>query len=158
MLRLSLALANTALYLNQRVTLPGSLARLRVGGIYNLDRKQVRSAIVDDETKIVFRSESARSYIFIEISQEMDHFEEDGSMLREKCELFLKELLSRIATTSNTVSIILYGRVIYEDNGQGDEERAPLRKDEDGVLYRDFFKVSFYFYPTRTNLILQDHH
>lgn len=151
MLRLSLAQANTALYLNQRVTLPGSLARLRVGGIYNLDRKQVRSAIVDDETKIVFRSESARSYIFIEISQEMDHFEEDGSMLREKCELFLKELLSRIATTTNTVSIILYGRVIYEDNGEGDEERAPLRKNEDGVLYRDFFKVCLLFRLPHTN-------
>lgn len=141
-MRLSLSLSNTSLFLNQRVTLPGSAARLRVGGIYNLDYKKVRSAWVDEDTKIIFRSESARSYVFVEVSQEMDHFEEDGSMLKEKCEVFLKEFLERIESTSHTLSIILYGRVIYEDNGQGEEERAPLRKTEDGVLYRDFFKVS----------------
>lgn len=151
MLRLTLSLANTALYLNQRVTLPGSTARLRVGGIYNLNRKQVKSAWVEDETKIIFRSESARTYVFIEISEEMNHFEEDGSLLREKCELFLTELLKRLESTSHTLSIILYGRVIYEDNGEGDEERAPIRKSEDGVLYRDFFKVSF---PTFTSRLV----
>lgn len=77
-------------------------------------------------------------------------------MLREKCETFLTELFahwtgggtegvdskSQGQATSHTVSIILYGRVIYEDNGEGEEKRAPLRRDEDGVLYRDFYKVS----------------
>ena len=73
-------------------------------------------------------------------------------MLREKCETFLTELFSHWSggtegrkhqsqSTSHTVSIILYGRVIYEDNGEGEETRAPLRRSEDGVLYRDFYKV-----------------
>jgi len=155
MLRLSLSLANTCVFLNQRVTLPGSLARLRVGGLFDSDHQTVRSAWVDEDTKIVFRSESARVYVFVEMSQEMWHFEEDGSMLREKCEVFLQELFmhwtgraeegmdkkSKGNPTSHTVSMILYGRVIYEDNGEGEEERAPLRTLEDGTLYRDFYKV-----------------
>lgn len=156
MLRLSLSLANTCVFLNQRVTLPGSLARLRVGGLFDSDHQTVRSAWVDEDTKIIFRSESARVYVFVEMSQEMWHFEEDGSMLREKCEVFLQELFmhwtgraeegmdkkSKGNPTSHTVSMILYGRVIYEDNGEGEEERAPMRTLEDGTLYRDFYKVS----------------
>lgn len=152
-----MSLVDTTVFLNQRVVLPGgSMARLRVGGIFNQEGRHVRSAYIDDETKIVFRSESARAYVFVEISQEMWQFEEDGSMLREKCQVFLHELFahwtgrmgkgidvkSKGNATSHTVSIILYGRVIYEDNGEGEEERAPLRRLEDGTLYRDFYKVS----------------
>lgn len=157
MLRLSLSLVDSCLFINQRVVLPGgSQARLRVGGIFNQEGHTVRSAYVDDETKIVFRSESARCYVFVEVSQEMWTFEEDGSMLREKCQVFLHELFahwtgrmgkgnidvkSKGNPTSHTVSIILYGRVLYEDNGEGEEARAPLRRLEDGTLYRDFYKV-----------------
>ncbi|KAK4053511.1 vacuolar membrane-associated protein iml1 [Microbotryomycetes sp. JL201] len=155
MFRLTIALTSQVIYLNQRVTLPGSLARLRVGEIFNQEGRTVRSAYVDEDTKIIFRSESARCYVFVEISQEMWQFEEDGSMLREKCELFLYELFahwtgkatrgtdlkSKGQPTSHTVSIILYGRVIYEDNGEGEEERAPMRRLENGTLYRDFYKV-----------------
>ncbi|KAM0788563.1 hypothetical protein ACM66B_001688 [Microbotryomycetes sp. NB124-2] len=155
MFRLTMALTSQVIYLNQRVTLPGSLARLRVGEIFNQEGRTVRSAYVDEDTKIIFRSESARCYVFVEISQEMWQFEEDGSMLREKCELFLYELFahwtgkatrgtdskSKGQPTSHTVSIILYGRVVYEDNGEGEEERAPMRRLENGTLYRDFYKV-----------------
>jgi hypothetical protein len=69
MMRLFLSLASTVLYLNQRVTPTGSLARLRVGGIYNQEGKTVRSAWVDENTKFIFRSESARCYVFVEVSQ-----------------------------------------------------------------------------------------
>ncbi|KAK4703680.1 hypothetical protein P7C70_g2534, partial [Phenoliferia sp. Uapishka_3] len=145
MFRLSLSLVSTVLFLNQRVLLPGSSARLRIGRIYNQLNKVVPSAYIDPETKIIFRSESARCFVFVEVSAEMWHFEEDGSLLREKCELFLGELFAQFyqvqPRTSHTVSIVLYGRVIYEDNGEGEEERAPLSKAEDGTLYRDFYKV-----------------
>lgn len=177
MLRLALSLSHSVLYLRQRVLLPGSTARLRVGGIYS-GGKTVKSAWIDEDTKVVFRSESARCYVFVEVSQvrplccpphkpslilvdtvlqEMWHFEEDGSTLREKCEVFLSDLFAHWTgqgtggcdskhkgqPTSHTVSIILYGRVIYEDNGEGEESRAPLSRDEDGTLYRDFYKVRF---------------
>lgn len=149
MFRLSLSLVSSVLFLNQRVTLPGSSARVRIGRLYNQHGRVVRSAIVDAETKIVFRSESARCFVFVEVAAEMWHFEEDGNLLREKCELFLGELFmqfyERTPPTSHTVSIILYGRVVYDDNGEGEEERAPLSQAEDGSLYRDFYKVSFPF-------------
>ncbi|KAK4050900.1 vacuolar membrane-associated protein iml1 [Microbotryomycetes sp. JL221] len=169
MFRLTLSLTSQVIHLNQRVTLPGSLARLRVGEIFNQEGHTVRSAYVDDETKIIFRSESARCYVFIEISQEMWQFEEDGSMLREKCEMFLHELFahwtgkattgtdlkSKGNPTSHTVSIILYGRVIYEDNGEGEEERAPMRRLEDGTLYRDFYKVILDLTPMPSSAIVR---
>ncbi|SGY46236.1 BQ5605_C001g00401 [Microbotryum silenes-dioicae] len=157
MFRLTLGLARTCLFVNQRVTSEVLIgARLRVGAIFNLNNHHLRSAYITDETKIIFRSESARCFIFVEISQEMWHFEEDGSMLRERCEVFLDEVFqhwsgkqrkgmggakNRGYSTSHTVSIILYGRVIYEDNGEGEEARAPMKRHENGTLYRDFFKV-----------------
>ncbi|KAM0748165.1 hypothetical protein T439DRAFT_349523 [Meredithblackwellia eburnea MCA 4105] len=145
MFRLSLSLVNSVLFLNQRIILPGSNARVRVGRLYNQLGKVVPSAYIDDETKIIFRSESARCFVFIEVSEEMWYFEEDGSLLAEKCELFLTELFAQFYTvqppTSHTVSIILYCRVIYEDNGEGEEDRAPMSRLADGTLYRDFYKV-----------------
>ncbi|KAL8286984.1 hypothetical protein RQP46_003990 [Phenoliferia psychrophenolica] len=145
MFRLSLSLVGSALFYNQRITLPGSSARVRVGRLYNTAGKVVRSACVDAETKIVFRSESARCFVFVEVSAEMWQFEEDGSLLREKCELFLGELFAQFydvqPPTSHTVSIVLYGRVIYDDGSEAEEERAPLSQMEDGTPYRDFYKV-----------------
>ncbi|KAI5474510.1 vacuolar membrane protein [Pseudohyphozyma bogoriensis] len=95
--RLSLALIGSVVSVSQRVLLPGSQARLRVGAINSLEDKRVQSALVDADTKFIFRSESARCFIFVEVSQEIWQFEEDGSMLREKCEVFLSELFGRFA-------------------------------------------------------------
>lgn len=116
------------------------------------------SAYITDETKIVFRSESARHYIFVEVSSELWQFEEDGSMLLEKAELFLQELFahysgkmtrdaedtrSKGVATSHVTTIILYGRVIYDDAEDAEEARAPLQRLENGTWYRDFYKVRF---------------
>lgn len=159
MFRLSLLLTDTALNLNQRVTLPGaSQSRIRVGGIFaSATNKSLKSCFIDSTTQIVFRSESTRNYVFVEVSQEMWNFEEDGSMLQSKCGMFLAELMGRwqprtsghtgtakrraLGATSHTVSVILYGRVIYDDEREGEEARAPLQRLEDGTLYRDFYKV-----------------
>lgn len=85
-------------------------------------------------------------------------YERAGQILREKCAVFLEELLKnwkgggkgkadgvrRGHATNHTISIILYGRVIYEDNGEGEEDRAPLKRSDEGVLYRDFYKVKLF--------------
>ncbi|KAG0667651.1 vacuolar membrane-associated protein iml1 [Rhodotorula mucilaginosa] len=190
---LTLSLADKVLHTGQRVALPGSGARLRVGDMYtsisssppSLSKKpgarrgssshakntRVDAAYITDETKFVFRSESARCYVFIEMSQEMWHFEEDGSMLLEKCELFLQELFlhysgkmspdaedkrSKGIPTSHVVSIVLYGRVIYDDAQDGEEERAPLSRLDDGTLYRDFYKVILDLTPSPPKSIIHD--
>lgn len=177
---LTLSLANKVLHSGQRVALPGSGARLRVGDIWSAgpgpqtasksksrrgasssssstaENARLDAAYVTEETKFVFRSEGGRAYIFVEVSEELWQFEEDGSMLLEKCDLFLQELFlhysgkmsreaedkrSKGVPTTHVVSIILYGRVIYDDEQDGEEERAPLCRLEDGTLYRDFYKV-----------------
>lgn len=156
MLRLTLSLCSTIVYHHQRISLAGSSARLYVGGIYNQLGHSTATALIDGDTKIIFRSESARTYVFVEVSAEMWQFEEDGCMLSEKCEVFLRELVSNWQgggtggkngirkghTANHMVSVILYGRVIYEDNGEGEEERAPTSRNEEGMIYRDFYKVS----------------
>ncbi|GAA5948734.1 hypothetical protein JCM21900_005277 [Sporobolomyces salmonicolor] len=170
---LSLALTDKVLHSGQRVVLPGSAARLRVGDMwssppsvshsahessskYFSQSTRLDSAYLTDSTKFIFRSESARSYIFVEVSAEMWQFEEDGGMLVEKCEMFLVELFAHYSgrmskeaedktnkgvSTSHVVSIILYGRVIYDDEEEAEEERAPLCRLANGTLYRDFYKV-----------------
>ncbi|GAA5976045.1 hypothetical protein JCM10908_005367 [Rhodotorula pacifica] len=191
---LTLSLADKVLHTGQRVTLPGSGARLRVGDMYtslapssskagsragagrrgsssHAKNTRVDAAYITDETKFVFRSESARCYVFIEMSQEMWHFEEDGSMLLEKCELFLQELFlhysgkmspdaedkrSKGIPTSHVVSIILYGRVVYDDEQDAEEERAPLSRLDDGTLYRDFFKVILDLTPSPPKTIIHE--
>ncbi|GAA5884837.1 hypothetical protein JCM16303_007295 [Sporobolomyces ruberrimus] len=189
---LSLGLIGKVLHSNQRILLPGSGARLRVGDMWsstsasssssrrrrgstvvqdaqstshNLD-----SAYVTDSSKLIFRSESSRSYIFIEVSQEMWQFEEDGGMLVEKCEMFLEEVFAHYSgkmskdsedkrskgiPTSHVVSVILYGRVIYDDPDDAEEERAPLSQASDGTYYRDFFKVILDLTPSPSASIIQ---
>ena len=114
--------------------------------------RSTRSAWVDGETKIIFRSESARTYLFVEVSAEMFQFDE-GNMGAETAEIALGELVRNWQGGANSsrkghavnhvVSVILYGRVIYEDDGEGDEERAPVSRNESGMVYRDFYKVRF---------------
>jgi hypothetical protein len=156
MLQATLALTSTTAYRGQRVTLPGSTIRLSVGAMFSQDGKKVRSAWIDGDTKIAFRSSSARIYVFVEVSAEMWHFEEDGCTLYEKCEVFLGELFKNWKgggkggkagvrngnATNHTVSVVLYGRVIYDSEAEGEEARAPLQRNEEGLLYRDFYKVS----------------
>jgi hypothetical protein len=91
----------------------------------------------------------------------MWQFEEDGGMLVEKCEMFLEEVFAHYSgkmsrdsedkrskgiPTSHVVSVILYGRVIYDDREDAEEERAPLSQASDGTYYRDFFKVGQLFF------------
>ncbi|BGP14497.1 hypothetical protein JCM10213_003083 [Rhodosporidiobolus nylandii] len=193
--QLSLALVGKVLHTGQRVVLPGSGARLRVGDMYSAAaprsspsssrtggasssssssphqlNARLAAAYVTDETKFVFRSESARHYVFVEVSQELWQFEEDGSMLLEKAELFLHELFAHYSgkmtrdaedkrskgiPTSHMQSIILYGRVIYDDADDAEEARAPLQRLENGTLYRDFYKVLLDLQPVPSASIIR---
>ena len=141
MLRTALALNDAPLFSGQRVSLPGSSARLRVGAMRTY--KSAVSAVLSSETRISWRSESGRVFLFVEVSAEMSQFEEDGSMLKEKCDEFMNQLSEHLQGTSHVLTVVLYGRVIYDSEEEGYERRAPMNKDEDGRWYRDFFKVRF---------------
>jgi hypothetical protein len=61
-----------------------------------VNSESVPCAYITPSTKIVFRSQSIRLFIFIQMSREMFEFEEDGELFFEKCVYgFLPELFER---------------------------------------------------------------
>lgn len=100
---------------------------------------------ITDNTRIIFRSESAKFFIFLQMCKEMWDFDEDGELFFEKAvQSFLPELFRRWNdhSTNHIVSIILFSRVFYSDRDEREVigEHA-LHYDEEGRLYRDFYKV-----------------
>ncbi|CEP65044.1 GTPase-activating protein IML1 LALA0_S18e00452g [Lachancea lanzarotensis] len=71
-------LVGGCVYVEQKLTFVDSV-RATVKQIYR-DGKKVLSGYVGDETKIVYRSESARLVFLIQITDEMWHFEENGDI------------------------------------------------------------------------------
>lgn len=75
-------LADTCVFMEQKITFLSSL-RATVKGIYR-DGKKVLSGYIGEDTKIIFRSESARLIFLIQITDEMWHFEENGEKMFHK--------------------------------------------------------------------------
>ncbi|KAF8307168.1 hypothetical protein DL93DRAFT_2088215 [Clavulina sp. PMI_390] len=95
------------------------------------------------KTRTVFRSLSARTNIFISVCRELWEFLEDGERYYEKIvHSFLPALINkwREASSKHVVAIVLFSRVYY-DQSELEFAAGPLRKDEDGNWYKDFYKV-----------------
>ncbi|ODQ66670.1 hypothetical protein NADFUDRAFT_50580 [Nadsonia fulvescens var. elongata DSM 6958] len=82
MWRLSASLSGQCLYTGQNMVFLDSI-KTTIGAI-TLNGNRVSSAYVNSKTNIVFRSESARMIIFIEMAKEMWHFEESGEIIFNK--------------------------------------------------------------------------
>ncbi|GLB34559.1 putative vacuolar membrane-associated protein Iml1 [Lyophyllum shimeji] len=81
--------------------------------------------------------------IFIQVCRELWEFAGDGERYYEKIvHSFLPALFSkwREAGTNHIVTIVLISRVFYEET-EIDYAAGPLRQDEYGKWYKDFFKV-----------------
>lgn len=94
-------------------------------------------------TKLVYRSLSSRATIFIQVCRELWEFAGDGERYYEKVvHSFLPALFTkwREAGTMNIVTIVLISRVFY-DESEIEYAAGPLRQDDDGRRYKDFFKV-----------------
>ncbi|BAO40516.1 vacuolar membrane-associated protein IML1 [Kluyveromyces marxianus DMKU3-1042] len=76
MWKFSTTLQDTCVFLGQKVSLIEAV-RATVKGIYR-NGKKVFSGYINDNTKIVYRSESAKILFLIQITDEMWHFEEKG--------------------------------------------------------------------------------
>ena len=142
MWRISLMLEDTCVYVGQKITLAGSV-RATIGRIFVRERK-VTSGYVSAATKTIFRSESARYNLFIQMAKEMWEFDEDGELYYEKAlQGFLPELLRRWkeVPTNHVCSVILFARVHYDDLELHMLEGWPLRKDGKGRHYVDYYKV-----------------
>jgi DEP domain-containing protein 5 len=104
---------------------------------------QVSSAYLTSHTKTIFRSLSARATIFIQVCRELWSFAGDGERYTEKIvSSFLPALFARWrdSGTTHVVTIVLISRVHY-DASEVSYAAGPLLRDNDGVWYKDFFKV-----------------
>ncbi|KAJ3178712.1 vacuolar membrane-associated protein iml1 [Gaertneriomyces sp. JEL0708] len=121
--------------------------------------KETSCGYIVPATRVIFRSETAKYFIFIQMSKEMWDFDEDGELYFEKCvHGFLPELFSKWKTTgvNHVVSVVLFSRIYYtnekddsDDRGTPDtitpkvvgDDEIPILTDFRGRRYRDFYKV-----------------
>jgi hypothetical protein len=89
---------------------------------------------------MIFRSASAKYFLFIQMSREMWEFDEDGELYFEKAvSNFLPHLFTRWKDegTNHVVSIVLFTRVFYETK----IDDPLINQAADGRYYKDFYKV-----------------
>ena len=136
MWRLKMSIIGTALHIGKKVVTPG--VRGQVKDII-VNGTSVKCGYVNDSTKTIFRSETAKYFIFIQMSKEMWEFDEDGELFFEKCiNGFLPELFSRWKGigANHVVSIVLFARVRIS------EIQSPIEgSSADNSTHRDFYRV-----------------
>ncbi|KAJ7685756.1 hypothetical protein DFH06DRAFT_1159278 [Mycena polygramma] len=141
MWRLGEQLVDQCVYTEQDVAFVGGIAA-KIQTIF-VDGKKVSAACITKATKTIFRSLSAKVTIFIQVCRELWEFAGDGERYNEKIvHSFLPALFTkwREANTNHTVTIVLISRVYY-DASEIDYAAGPLRRDERGAWYKDFYKV-----------------
>lgn len=141
MWRFSQAMVDTCVYEGKTITFAGCI-RAQVKGIY-VNGQQHASGYVSETTKAIFRSESSKFFIFIQMCQEMWEFDEDGEIFYEKAiNGFLPELFARWKklNTNHVVSVVLFTRIYYDERDT-DQDDPTLIADYNGKWYRDFYKV-----------------
>lgn len=144
-------LVNKSVYRGQKLVFLGTI-KVIVKNIYMHGRK-VQSAFCSTSTKPIFRSESARYVIFIQMSKEMWDFDIDGTgeiMFHKVVNGFLPDLFRRWQDIGarHLVSIILFTRLKYERSiltafeppSQGDQDFI-MHRMSDQTPYRDFYRV-----------------
>ncbi|KAI6166822.1 hypothetical protein EDD17DRAFT_1095190 [Pisolithus thermaeus] len=141
MWRLGEHLVGQCVFVEQEISFIGVIAA-KVQNIY-VNGNKVSAGYVTSKTKAIYRSLSAKVTIFIQVCRELWEFAGDGERYNEKIiHSFLPALFSkwREAGTNHTVTIVLISRVFYDESELG-YAAGPLRRDEDGNWYKDFYKV-----------------
>lgn len=114
--------------------------------------QKVQSAFFDASTKPIFRSESARYVLFIQMSKEMWDFDADSTgeiMFSKVINGFLPELFSRWKqrNVKHLISIVLFTRLVYEHsyNKELRSGEPKVTRSADFIVedpsYRDFYRV-----------------
>ncbi|KAI9705598.1 MAG: vacuolar membrane-associated protein iml1 [Candelina mexicana] len=144
-------LSGKTVYKGQKINFMGTIKAM-VKTIYFRGQK-VQSAYFSGDTKPIFRSESARYVIFIQMSREMWNFDTEGTgeiVFNKVINGFLPELFRRWVTMNarHLVSIILFTRVEYKGyptkafrhQSVNVSEPSPSQHLPDKA-YQDFFRV-----------------
>ncbi|KAK1256177.1 hypothetical protein MKX07_008436 [Trichoderma sp. CBMAI-0711] len=145
-------LTQRTVYKGQSLLFMGTI-KAQVSTVY-VDGNAVHSAFFSRETRPIFRSESARYVLFIQMSKEMWDFDSESSgeiMFNKVVNGFLPALFKRWALlkVKHLVSIVLFARVEYDTGLTNDLEASALQSDYyTGVQsygnrrpYKDFYRV-----------------
>ncbi|EIW84767.1 hypothetical protein CONPUDRAFT_87316 [Coniophora puteana RWD-64-598 SS2] len=141
MWRLTEHLVGQCVYVDQEISFIGIIAA-KISAIF-IDGEKVPAGYVTPRTKSIFRSLSAKVTIFIQVCRELWEFAGDGERYNEKIvHSFLPALFDRWrdAGTNHIVTIVLISRVFY-DASELEYAAGPLRQDDYGAWYKDFYKV-----------------
>lgn len=123
-----------------------------VKSIYS-EGKRISSAYFSSNTKPIFRSESAKYVIFVQMSREMWDFDAEGSgeiMFNKVINGFLPDLFKRWQSMNvrHLVSIVLFTRLEYEKGilketteDQNDEHYRIRNADGSQADFRDYYRV-----------------
>lgn len=110
-------LTHSCIYAPERISRFGGLVRFTTEAIYRKGRK-VFSGYVSPQTRVVFRSDSSRLILFIQMASEMWNFDETGDiMFHRLINSFFPEMLYRWRRNGDhhLVSIILFTSVGTSD-------------------------------------------
>ena len=130
------SLIGSPIYIGKKVSSVG--VKGRITNLMINDKPRI-SGFIQENTKFIFRSETAKFIIFIQMSAEMWEFDEmDGELMFEKVvNGFLPQLFAKWKEINCThvLSIVLFARVFYGERLEG------LDRDCNGRYYKDFYKV-----------------
>ncbi|OWP03142.1 vacuolar membrane-associated protein IML [Marssonina coronariae] len=153
MWRLTVAeLSNKTVFKGQKIIFMGSI-KAQVTAVY-VDGRKVQSAFFSTNSKPIFRSESARYVLFIQMSKEMWDFDSEGSgeiMFNKVVNGFLPALFKKWASlkAKHLVTIVLFTRMEY-DTGIASElatsahdsfYHTGVQSDANKKPYKDFYRV-----------------
>ncbi|KAJ2517272.1 vacuolar membrane-associated protein iml1 [Coemansia sp. RSA 1939] len=141
MWRLWRHLSMKTLYNDKPANMEG-LIRANVRRIYK-DNVQVPCGYIDSSTQPIFRSESGRFIILIQMSEEMWAYQEDGNMCFEKAvNCFLADLFKRWKEkqVNHMVTIVMFSRWYYHIRDSLFFQDL-IYDDYSGLYYRDYYKV-----------------
>src|SRR5947207_863608 len=142
MWRLARSLRDETIYVGKKVVFAGSI-RNTIKSIYvhsslggHSPSRSATSAWVSSRTRPIFRSESSRFLLLVQMAAELWEFEEDGELMYHKCvDGYLPQLFDkwRLTRARHLVTIVLFARV-YKD-------KEDIMFDENVKPYDDYFKT-----------------
>ncbi|CAD6448788.1 4db4c5b7-67cd-487a-9ccd-6415d575e244 [Sclerotinia trifoliorum] len=145
-------MVDKAVYKGQKILFMGTI-KAQVTSVYIGGRK-VESAFFSATTKPIFRSESARYVLFIQMSREMWDFDSEGSgeiMFNKVVNGFLPALFKKWVQlkVKHLVSIVLFTRVEYDTGLASELARSShdtayhtgVQTDGSKKPYKDFYRV-----------------
>ncbi|KAJ4368182.1 vacuolar membrane-associated protein iml1 [Neocucurbitaria cava] len=140
-------LSKRTVYRNQKLLFMGTI-KATIKHIY-IDGQSVHSGYFSPKTKPIFRSESARYVLFIQMSREMWNFDAEGAgeiMFNKVVGGFLPDLFKRWLKINarHVVTIILFTRMQYDEESLSDRPDDTTSHNHSGPqngTFRDYYRV-----------------